>query len=122
MLLVAGGASASKHGSPATWVSIVKIVLGVLLLLLAVKQWRGPAARGHAAGVGRLDEEHRHVHADQVNRNGRRPFGRARAASQNLDALSDPRVIEDVPVLVEADVGLEGSGAKANEPISQRLV
>jgi threonine/homoserine/homoserine lactone efflux protein len=41
VLLVAGGASASKHGSPATWVSIVKIVLGVLLLLLAVKQWRG---------------------------------------------------------------------------------
>jgi threonine/homoserine/homoserine lactone efflux protein len=26
VLLVAGGASASKHGSPATWVSIVKIV------------------------------------------------------------------------------------------------
>jgi threonine/homoserine/homoserine lactone efflux protein len=41
VLLVAGGASASKHGSPATWVSIVKIVLGVQLLLLAVKQWRG---------------------------------------------------------------------------------
>jgi threonine/homoserine/homoserine lactone efflux protein len=41
VLLVAGGASASKHGSPATWVSIVKIVLGVLLLLLAAKQWRG---------------------------------------------------------------------------------
>ncbi len=41
VLLIASGASASKHGSPATWVSIVKIVLGVLLLLLAVKQWRG---------------------------------------------------------------------------------
>jgi threonine/homoserine/homoserine lactone efflux protein len=41
VLLVAGGASASKHGSPATWVSIVKIALGVLLLLLAVRQWRG---------------------------------------------------------------------------------
>ena len=41
VLLVAGGASASTHGSPATWVSIVKIVLGVLLLLLAAKQWRG---------------------------------------------------------------------------------
>jgi threonine/homoserine/homoserine lactone efflux protein len=41
VLLAASGASASKHGSPATWVSIVKIVLGVLLLLLAVHQWRG---------------------------------------------------------------------------------
>ncbi len=41
VLLVAGGASGSKHGAPATWVSILKIVLGVLLTLLAVRQWRG---------------------------------------------------------------------------------
>jgi threonine/homoserine/homoserine lactone efflux protein len=41
VLLLASGASASKHGAPATWVSIVKIGLGVLLLLLAVRQWRG---------------------------------------------------------------------------------
>jgi len=39
VLLVAGGASASTQGEPATWVSVVKIVLGVLLLLLAGKQW-----------------------------------------------------------------------------------
>ncbi len=41
VLLVSSGASASNHGTPATWVSIVKIVLGVLLLLLAVRLWRG---------------------------------------------------------------------------------
>ncbi len=41
VLLAASGASASKHGAPATWVSIVKIVLGVLLILLAIHQWRG---------------------------------------------------------------------------------
>ena len=41
VLLAASGASASKHGAPATWVSIVKIILGLLLLLLAVYQWRG---------------------------------------------------------------------------------
>jgi threonine/homoserine/homoserine lactone efflux protein len=41
VLLVASGASASRHGTPATWVSIVKLVLGALLLLLAVRQWRG---------------------------------------------------------------------------------
>jgi threonine/homoserine/homoserine lactone efflux protein len=41
VLLVSSGASASSHGAPATWVSIVKIVLGVLLLALAAKQWRG---------------------------------------------------------------------------------
>jgi Sap, sulfolipid-1-addressing protein len=39
VLLIASGASASKHGAPATWVSILKIVLGVLLLLVAAKQW-----------------------------------------------------------------------------------
>ena len=41
VLLVSSGASASSNGAPATWVSILKIVLGVLLLLLAAKQWRG---------------------------------------------------------------------------------
>jgi threonine/homoserine/homoserine lactone efflux protein len=41
VLLVASGASASKHGTPLTWVSVLKIVLGILLLLRAVKQWRG---------------------------------------------------------------------------------
>ena len=41
VLLVASGASASTHGTPATWVSILEIVLGVLLWLLAVRQWRG---------------------------------------------------------------------------------
>jgi hypothetical protein len=37
VLVVASGASASKHGAPATWVSILKVVLGVLLLLVAAK-------------------------------------------------------------------------------------
>ena len=41
VLLIASGASASEQGSPATWLSIVKIVLGVLLWLLAARQWRG---------------------------------------------------------------------------------
>jgi len=48
VLVVASGASASNHGTPATWVSILKIVLGALLVLLAVKQWRG-RPRGDAA-------------------------------------------------------------------------
>jgi threonine/homoserine/homoserine lactone efflux protein len=41
VLSVAGPASASKSGSPATWVSWVKIVLGLGLLLVAVRQFRG---------------------------------------------------------------------------------
>jgi hypothetical protein len=41
VLALAGTGSASKSGSPATWVSWVKIVLGVLLLLVAARQFRG---------------------------------------------------------------------------------
>jgi threonine/homoserine/homoserine lactone efflux protein len=41
VLLISSGASASSDGAPATWVSILKIVLGLLLVLLAVRQWRG---------------------------------------------------------------------------------
>jgi Sap, sulfolipid-1-addressing protein len=41
LLLIAGGADASSSGAPADWVSFVKLVLGVLLLVLAVRQWSG---------------------------------------------------------------------------------
>jgi threonine/homoserine/homoserine lactone efflux protein len=41
LLLVASGADASEQGEPATWVDVVKLVLGALLALVAVKQWRG---------------------------------------------------------------------------------
>jgi threonine/homoserine/homoserine lactone efflux protein len=40
VLLVAGGADASGDGEPATWVSVLKLVLGALLVLFAVRQWR----------------------------------------------------------------------------------
>ena len=41
VLLVSSGADATDDGGPATWVGVVKFVLGALLLALAVKQWRG---------------------------------------------------------------------------------
>jgi threonine/homoserine/homoserine lactone efflux protein len=41
VLSLAGPAGASKSGSPATWVSWVKVVLGAALLLVAVRQFRG---------------------------------------------------------------------------------
>jgi threonine/homoserine/homoserine lactone efflux protein len=40
VLLVASGADASKSGQPADWVSWLKLVLGVLLLLVAARQFR----------------------------------------------------------------------------------
>src|SRR4051794_41290648 len=41
VLLIASGGDASEAGAPADWVSVLKLVLGVVLLGLAVKQWRG---------------------------------------------------------------------------------
>jgi threonine/homoserine/homoserine lactone efflux protein len=41
VLLVSSGADASGGDDPATWVSILKLVLGVLLLGIAARQWRG---------------------------------------------------------------------------------
>jgi threonine/homoserine/homoserine lactone efflux protein len=41
VLLVAGGGDASESGEPATWVGVLKLALGALLVLVAAKQWRG---------------------------------------------------------------------------------
>ena len=41
LLLAASGADASEQGEPATWVDVVKLALGVLLVLAAIKQWHG---------------------------------------------------------------------------------
>ena len=41
VLLVASGADASDDGEPATWVSVLKLVVGALLVLAALRQWRG---------------------------------------------------------------------------------
>ncbi len=41
VLLAASGGDASDAGAPADWVSVLELVLGVLLIGLAVKQWRG---------------------------------------------------------------------------------
>jgi threonine/homoserine/homoserine lactone efflux protein len=52
VLLVSSGADASSDGEPATWVSVLKLVLGVLLLLLGVRGWRGRPRRGeHEASL-----------------------------------------------------------------------
>ena len=41
VLVAAGAAGADDDAEPATWVDVLKLVLGVLLLLVAVRQWRG---------------------------------------------------------------------------------
>jgi threonine/homoserine/homoserine lactone efflux protein len=49
MLLVAGGADATEEGEPATWVSVLELVLGVLLLLVGLKHFRGRPHEGEEA-------------------------------------------------------------------------
>jgi threonine/homoserine/homoserine lactone efflux protein len=41
VLLVAGPTDATDAGEPATWVELLKLVLGALLLLIAIKQFQG---------------------------------------------------------------------------------
>ena len=41
VLIASSGVGASDDSEPAGWVAWLKLALGVLLLLLAVKQWRG---------------------------------------------------------------------------------
>jgi len=46
LLLLAGGAQASTRGAPEEWVSFLKIGLGVLLLVIAARQWRARPRAG----------------------------------------------------------------------------
>lgn len=46
VLLIAGPSTASSGGELAAWVGWLKLVLGVLALLLAVRQWRSQPAEG----------------------------------------------------------------------------
>jgi threonine/homoserine/homoserine lactone efflux protein len=49
MLVIASGNATTDTGKPETWVSVLKLVLGALFLLLAVKQWRSRPAAGEEA-------------------------------------------------------------------------
>jgi threonine/homoserine/homoserine lactone efflux protein len=48
-LLVAGPADANDDGEPATWVDVLTLVLGLLLVLVAAQQWRGRPHEGEEA-------------------------------------------------------------------------
>lgn len=51
VLLIADGADASTNGAPASWVSVVKIVVGLLLVLFGVRQWRGRSGGDKETGT-----------------------------------------------------------------------
>jgi len=50
-LVVAGSAGATESGGPANWVGVVEIVLGVGLVALAARQWRGRPRGDEVAGL-----------------------------------------------------------------------
>jgi threonine/homoserine/homoserine lactone efflux protein len=49
VLLASSGADASEGGDPADWVGVLQLALGVLLLLVALRQWRGRPREGQEA-------------------------------------------------------------------------
>ena len=51
LLAFASGNSQENDGGPETWVSIVKLVLGVLFLLLAARTWRSRPKAGQEAAM-----------------------------------------------------------------------
>ena len=50
-LPLASSADASEDGQPATWVTVLKLVLGALLLLVSARQWRSRPHEGEEAPV-----------------------------------------------------------------------
>src|SRR3954471_4860507 len=41
VLAIAGGAGATDSSGPATWVDVLFLILGLLLILVSLRQWRG---------------------------------------------------------------------------------
>ena len=52
VLLLADGADASENRAPATWVSVLKIAVALLLVLFAVRQWHGRERQAEAEAPG----------------------------------------------------------------------
>ncbi|GAA4932120.1 threonine/homoserine/homoserine lactone efflux protein [Nonomuraea thailandensis] len=40
MLAIGGAGGSSAHQQPATWVGVLKLILGILLVLVGIRQWR----------------------------------------------------------------------------------
>lgn len=51
VLVVASGHETTSSGTPRTWVSLLKLLIGVVFLLIAAKEWRGRPREGHEAAM-----------------------------------------------------------------------
>lgn len=95
-LALGGLAGADDSGEPATWVSLLLLGLGVLLLVLAVGQWRGRPSAGEEAPVPGWMRT-----VDEFT------ASRAAAAGFALTALNPKNVLLTVAAAAEiAEVGL----------------
>jgi threonine/homoserine/homoserine lactone efflux protein len=107
VLLIAGEVDAGESGEPATWVNVILLGLGLLLLVLAVKQWRGRPAVGDEAPTPRwmktLDEF---------------TIAKAGAAGFALSGLNPKNVLLTVAAAAE----ISAAGLPANQQVAVLVV
>jgi len=108
VLVFAGVADASDEGEPATWVNVLLLGLGLLLLVAAVRQWRGRPSGGEEArtpGWMRTIDEF--------------TIAKAGGAGFALSALNPKNLLLTVAAAAEiAEVGLSGGRQVALLPSS----
>jgi len=106
-LALADGADASDDGAPSTWAAVLLLVLGVLLLAAAIKQWRGrPRAGEETPTPGWM------LTIDDFT------TVRAGGAGLALSALNPKNVL----LVVAAAVEIAGVGLPASQEITALLV
>jgi threonine/homoserine/homoserine lactone efflux protein len=100
VLVASGAADASDDSGPAAWVSWLKIVLGALSLVFALRQWRGrpaPGAETELPGWMRTID--------------RFTFGRSAAMGVALSAINPKNLL----LTVGAAAAIAGTGAAGGE-------
>lgn len=100
VILISSGADASEEGAPADWVNWVKLALGVVLLRVALKQWRGRPRAG--------EEEKMPAWMTSVDHFGP---GRAAAMAVALSAVNPKNLI----LLVGAAATISQAGLDAGQ-------
>ena len=82
VLLLGGVFDASDAGEPATWVNVLLLTLGLLLLAASAKQWRGRPGAGAEAPTRRLRLLHRPERRVSSELRDRAPRRRAAVSSR----------------------------------------
>ena len=99
VLILGAGADASEGGQPADWASVLKLVLGVFLLVVASRQWRGRPRDGEQAELPKWLQAVDHI----------RP---ARAAALALALSLNPK---NLVLLLAAAVAISQTGVSGGD-------